>query len=303
MILNYIDIDLKSNTYSAEYVVGYQGESYVNGIRFILPDELISWSVFIDLENSNGDKTRYEIIDIDNNIATYEFTSIDLKYRGKLILNLILVKDKQILKPYIGEFIVKEAICAENESSENVPIILSSNLSNEIYKNIESRHEHSNIDVLNKLEESNNGNLIYNGNPIIGGSVSEECDPTVPEWAKQEEKPSYSADEISGFYKKSKELIDNSLQEAKESGLFDDVYIGSGEMPDGYNMQIDPNSSPSIIPIKTSQLINDSGFVTADDLPEAELPAVTEADNGKVLRVVDGAWAADKIPNAEGVGF
>lgn len=37
--------------------------------------------------------------------------------------------------------------------------------------------------------------------------------------------------------------------------------------------------------------------------PKDELPTVTEADNGKVLRVVDGVWAAATISNAEGVGF
>ena len=33
------------------------------------------------------------------------------------------------------------------------------------------------------------------------------------------------------------------------------------------------------------------------------LPAVTESDNGKVLKVVNGMWAAASIPKAEGVGF
>lgn len=33
------------------------------------------------------------------------------------------------------------------------------------------------------------------------------------------------------------------------------------------------------------------------------LPSVTTADNGKFLRVVDGAWAAAAVPSAEGVSF
>ena len=33
------------------------------------------------------------------------------------------------------------------------------------------------------------------------------------------------------------------------------------------------------------------------------LPAVTAEDNGKFARVVDGAWAADAVPTAEGVSF
>ena len=34
-----------------------------------------------------------------------------------------------------------------------------------------------------------------------------------------------------------------------------------------------------------------------------EVPSVTTADNGKFLRVVNGAWAAVEIPNANGVSF
>lgn len=34
-----------------------------------------------------------------------------------------------------------------------------------------------------------------------------------------------------------------------------------------------------------------------------QLPAVTASDNGKVLRVVNGAWAAATIPSASGVSF
>lgn len=33
------------------------------------------------------------------------------------------------------------------------------------------------------------------------------------------------------------------------------------------------------------------------------LPSVSAADNGKFLRVVNGNWAAESVPNAEGVGF
>ena len=83
----------------------------------------------------------------------------------------------------------------------------------------------------------------------------------------------------------------------------DEIYVGSGDMPEGYVLQIDPEGTADTIPTKTSELENDSGFITASDLPNPELPSVTEADNGKVLRVVNGAWAADTIPNAEGVGF
>lgn len=74
------------------------------------------------------------------------------------------------------------------------------------------------------------------------------------------------------------------------------VYVGSGEMPQGYNVQIDPDGTPTsgggsdfsgnyddlynkpTIPTKTSQLTNDSGFLTS--VPSEY---VTEAKLNEVL--------------------
>lgn len=51
--------------------------------------------------------------------------------------------------------------------------------------------------------------------------------------------------------------------------------------------------------------VDASGVPTAwspVDMP-AGAPAVTDADNGKFLRVVNGAWAAAEISSANGVSF
>lgn len=58
------------------------------------------------------------------------------------------------------------------------------------------------------------------------------------------------------------------------------VYVGEGEMPEGYNIQIIPNGEAVKL-----------------------LPTVTADDNGKFLRVVNGEWAAVTLPNAEGGSF
>ena len=56
------------------------------------------------------------------------------------------------------------------------------------------------------------------------------------------------------------------------------------------------------IPTKTSELTNDSGFLTSAPVSSvngrtgavsvSELPTVTSSDNGKILKVVNGVWAA-----------
>lgn len=64
--------------------------------------------------------------------------------------------------------------------------------------------------------------------------------------------------------------IDDALTQAKESGEFDGksgVYVGSGDMPEGYNVQIDPDGEAIKLPTKTSELENDSGFITKNDIP------------------------------------
>lgn len=66
---------------------------------------------------------------------------------------------------------------------------------------------------------SKTGSVVLNASDV--GAISEEVDPTVPSWAKQPSKPSYTASEV-------------------------------GALP-----------STTVIPSKTSQLTNDSGFLTS----------------------------------------
>lgn len=49
--------------------------------------------------------------------------------------------------------------------------------------------------------------------------------------------------------------------------------------------------------------INGKTLLRLGDFSINELPNVFSADNGKVLRVVNGAWAAAQLPSASGVNF
>lgn len=46
------------------------------------------------------------------------------------------------------------------------------------------------------------------------------------------------------------------------------VYVGSGDMPEGYNVQIDVSGDVYKLPTKVSQLENDAGFITAEEVPD-----------------------------------
>ena len=55
-----------------------------------------------------------------------------------------------------------------------------------------------------------------------------ETDPTVPDWAKQPDKPSYTADEVGALSSETlPEAINTALAQAKESGEFDGAAGGN----------------------------------------------------------------------------
>lgn len=87
----------------------------------------------------------------------------------------------------------------------------------------------------------------------------EESDPTVPDWAKTEEKPNYTADEIGALpAEKLPEAIRKALSDAKESGEFngsDGRGITSAAIKADGHLQIDYNDGTSI----------DAGKVTGEN--------------------------------------
>ena len=73
-------------------------------------------------------------------------------------------------------------------------------------------------------------------NPII------ESDPTVPDWAKQSDKPSYSADEVGAIAQTELQAaVDTALAQAKASGAFDGAPGADGQ--DGITPTIGDNGN------------------------------------------------------------
>ena len=92
------------------------------------------------------------------------------------------------------------------------------------------------------------------------GYLTSETDPTVPAWAKESTKPSYTATEVGAVPRSrtvnGKALSSNITLTASDVGaLPDDTELFSGS----YN---DLSNKPTI-PTKTSDLTNDSGFITS----------------------------------------
>ena len=49
--------------------------------------------------------------------------------------------------------------------------------------------------------------------------------------------------------------------------------------------------------------VNNTSLLGSGNIAIPALPSVTASDNGKVLQVVGGAWAAASLPSASGVSF
>lgn len=58
-----------------------------------------------------------------------------------------------------------------------------------------------------------------------------------------------------------------------------------------------------MVEMKTLTIETPEGEAITYKVIDARLPEVSSSDNGKLLRVVDGAWAVASIADAEGVSF
>ena len=107
----------------------------------------------------------------------------------------------------------------------------------------------------------------------------EETDPTVPDWAKEPQKPTYTAEEVGALpASKLPEAIDVALAQAKASGEFDGAPGEKGDPgPKG-----DPGETTYVEnPYDDTQLKNDIGKLKEDKLTKpADPPTV-----GKILKV------------------
>ena len=66
---------------------------------------------------------------------------------------------------------------------------------------------------------------------------------------------------------------------------------------------IDPSTTTPLAPTEFGAVGTSTAYARGDHNHPKELPTVTTSDNGKFLRVVNGAWAAVEIANANGGSF
>lgn len=82
-----------------------------------------------------------------------------------------------------------------------------------------------------------------------GGGITTETDPTVPSWAKESSKPSYTASEVGAV---------PTTRKVNGKALSADITLSASD--------VSALPSSTAIPSKTSDLTNDSGFLTSSDI-------------------------------------
>lgn len=132
----------------------------------------------------------------------------------------------------------------------------------------------------------------------------EETDPTVPEWAKTETKPTYTADEVGAISQDGLQTAtNNALAQAKASGAFDGAPGVPGEKGDKGDPGV-PGKNGSDATVTVESITGALGYKPAAPsdipvVPDAEISANTAARhlhaNKAVLDGITGQVTADKV--------
>lgn len=131
-----------------------------------------------------------------------------------------------------------------------------------------SKLEVSDIDELVDLLASKQASLIPGANIAIAedgktiSAIFTETDPTVPSWAKQASKPTYTASEIGlgnvGNFKAVSTEASQGLSDTEKSNARTNIGAGTSSFSGNYN---DLSNKPTI-PTNTNQLTNGAGYTT-----------------------------------------
>ena len=114
-----------------------------------------------------------------------------------------------------------------------------------------------------------------------------ETDPTVPDWAKQATKPSYTASEV-GALPSSTVIPSKTSQLTNDSGFITGYTETDPTVPEWAKQATKPTytasevgalPSSTVIPSKTSQLTNDSGYITGYTETDPTVPDWAKAES------------------------
>lgn len=125
-------------------------------------------------------------------------------------------------------------------------------------------------------------------------SIADETDPTVPAWAKQPEKPTYTAEEVGALPDDTviptatSQLINNSGFITSESDPTVPAWAKAASKPTYTAAEVGALPSSTQIPTKVSQLTNDSGFITSVPVATSNSVGTVKPDGSTITVDPDG---------------
>lgn len=142
-----------------------------------------------------------------------------------------------------------------------------------------------------------NGEVVPMETPS-GGGVAEEKDPTVPAWAKQPNKPAYTADEVGAISQDQLDsAVNQALAQAKESGAFDGAPGKEGAQgPQGDPYTLTETDKAEIVAAVIESLggnpifgyvDEDNNIIVQGDLADGTYSVKYEMENGNVVNIGD----------------
>ena len=329
-----VDDDTRLVTIPDKYKkLGVESDEKAKRIWFRFPKfvgnngvDLSAIGVRVNFRNANGDGDIYIVEDLtmDRDYVTFswELTRKVTAYKGNVSFVVCAVKSATdgTIKNEWNTTLNKECVVLEGlEVNEQI--------------------EQENPDIIEYILAN------------LGGSVSAEqiaqaveaymkehpfteTDPTVPDWAKKTQKPTYTASEVGADTSGTAESKVSEHNVATDAHndirlLIEGLSTRLNALADSDDTTFDQmsevvayiKSNKSLIDAITTSKINVSDIidnlttnvankplsaaqgVALKALIDGILPSVTTADNGKFLRVSDGAWSAVTLTNAEEVAY
>lgn len=158
---------------------------------------------------------------------------------------------------------VKEDIANKADRSELANLATKEELSSGLLGKADKENTYTKEEVDDKIAETDLSNYYTKQEIDEKGYITAETDPTVPEWAKQPTKPTYTAEEVGALSADTK-IPDISGLATKE--------------------EVEIKADKTSIPTKVSQLTNDSNYTTSTDLQAKQDKLVS----GTNIKTVNG---------------
>ena len=256
--------------------LGYEGENEVNKLIFKFEDGFFDGSALLNVHR--GEQKGY--VTPKKIGETYELPveSSLLSQKGDVRFQLTITSTSgQVIKfdPFV--MTVKDAIDTDAELPEEYPSWIDEANAKiaEMDKAIEDAEklsakveptEKGALITITDKEGTTTAEVLHGTGEGTGGGIVSETDPTVPSWAKQSTKPSYTKSEVG-------------------LGNVDNVKQYSASNPPPYPVTSVNGNTGAVtvtVPTKTSQLENDSKFVSESYVKNEIANAQLGGDGGEI---------------------